>query len=357
MLMALERQSRPASDHREYATGVDARNSGFEQEQIAQIQRARILAALFDVVAKRGASGVTVADVVSRAGVSRRTFYELFVDREECLAAAFEHALELAQARVFAAIASEHSWLGRLRAGLVAFLRFLDEAPKLGGFLVCESLSGPGLFACRSRVMAQLATFVDEGRDEGAFGADATLLQAESSVGGVLTILQNLMVGADRRERYAKLAGPLTAMVAMPYLGPERARRELEREPQPVAVAVQGEPRVLVVDPLKAAGLRLTYRTVRVLSAVARQPAASNRRIGDLADVADQGQISKLLRRLARAGLVENTDVRPGQGAPNAWRLTPAGEQLTKSIEQHMQGPGEEQAQTAPRTVSQSTAG
>jgi AcrR family transcriptional regulator len=357
MLMALDRQPRPAPDRRERVAGVGAQGSGLEQEQIAQIQRARILAGLFDVVAKRGASGVTVADVVSRAGVSRRTFYELFVDREECLAAAFEHALELAQARVSVAIASEYSWIGRLRAGLVAFLRFLDEAPKLGGFLVCESISGgPGLFACRSRVMAQLATFVDEGRDGGAFGADATLLQAEGSVGGVLTILQNLMVGADRREPYAMLAGPLTAMIAMPYLGPERARHELEREPQPVAVAVQGEPRVLV-DPLKAAGLRLTYRTVRVLTAVARQPAASNRRIGDLAEVADQGQISKLLRRLARAGLVENTDVRPGQGAPNAWRLTPAGEQLTKSIAQHMQGPGGEQAQTAPRTVGQSTAG
>ena len=36
---------------------------------------------------------VTVAQVVERAGVSRRTFYEVFEDREDCLLAALEEGI------------------------------------------------------------------------------------------------------------------------------------------------------------------------------------------------------------------------------------------------------------------------
>ncbi len=47
-------------------------------------------------VAERGAANVSVAHVVERAGVSRRTFYELFADREECFLAAFDDAVSRA---------------------------------------------------------------------------------------------------------------------------------------------------------------------------------------------------------------------------------------------------------------------
>ena len=52
--------------------------------------------------------------------------------------------------------------------------------------------------------------------------------------------------------------------------------------------------------------MRLTYRTVRVLLAIAQHPGASNRQIGEDAGVHDQGQISKLLTRLHKLGLVDN---------------------------------------------------
>ncbi len=60
--------------------------------------------------------------------------------------------------------------------------------------------------------------------------------------------------------------------------------------------------------------------------------------MGDGAGIADQGQISKLLARLQRIGLVSNTGLGPGQGAPNAWSLTPAGRQVAHSIRTHTQG-------------------
>ncbi len=70
--------------------------NGLGHEQVAEIQRARILAAIVELVAERGVSGATIARIVAGSGVSRRTFYELFKDREDCFVAAFEMALERA---------------------------------------------------------------------------------------------------------------------------------------------------------------------------------------------------------------------------------------------------------------------
>jgi len=69
----------------------------------------------------------------------------------------------------------------------------------------------------------------------------------------------------------------------------------------------------------------LTYRTLRVLAAIAEQPGASNRAIADAAGISDEGQISRLLRRLESRGWVQNTGEGHTKGMPNAWSLTPAG--------------------------------
>jgi DNA-binding MarR family transcriptional regulator len=77
--------------------------------------------------------------------------------------------------------------------------------------------------------------------------------------------------------------------------------------------------------------MRLTYRTVRVLMVVAEAPGASNREIAEGSGIADQGQISKLLNRLARLELVENTGDGQEKGAANAWHLTPRGEAVERA--------------------------
>jgi chromosome segregation and condensation protein ScpB len=77
--------------------------------------------------------------------------------------------------------------------------------------------------------------------------------------------------------------------------------------------------------------MRVTYRTMRVLTVIATQPGLCNSEVGERAGVKDQGQISKLLARLARLGLVENTRRGQAKGLPNAWRLTPRGEQLERA--------------------------
>ena len=84
---------------------------------------------MFDVASEHGAANVSVAEVVERSGVSRRTFYETFSDREDCFLAAFDDALAFASQRVLPAYNAERKWRERIRAGLVALLEFLDQEP------------------------------------------------------------------------------------------------------------------------------------------------------------------------------------------------------------------------------------
>jgi DNA-binding MarR family transcriptional regulator len=78
--------------------------------------------------------------------------------------------------------------------------------------------------------------------------------------------------------------------------------------------------------------MRLTYRTVRVLMAIAEHPGSSNRVIADAAEVLDQGQMSKLLARLQQISLIKNTGSGPVRGQPNAWTLTDKGWRVQGAI-------------------------
>jgi AcrR family transcriptional regulator len=122
------------------------------RERVVEIQRARILTAITELVRERGVAAINVGHVVSRSGVSRRTFYELFSDREDCLLTAFEHALERAAAVVVPAYGAAGPWEQRIRAGLAALLGFLDEEPAIGGLLVVDALAAerPVLEGARS---------------------------------------------------------------------------------------------------------------------------------------------------------------------------------------------------------------
>ena len=78
--------------------------------------------------------------------------------------------------------------------------------------------------------------------------------------------------------------------------------------------------------------MRLTYRTACVLGSIAERSGISNRDVARQAGVSDQGQISKLLARLERLDLIENTGVGHARGEPNAWKLTPLGSTVAQRL-------------------------
>ncbi len=302
-------------------------------ERMAEFQRGRIFAAMAEVCAAHGAANVTVAHVVERAGVSRRTFYELFRDREACFLAAFEEAVARATRYTLKDRDPTASWLERTRAGLTGILRFLEHERGAARLLVVDSLgAGAFVLARRRDVLERLVAAVDEGRTERGARSEPPALTAEGIVGGVLSILHARLLAPEPAASDSPLAlsGQLMSIIVAPYLGPAAARRELSR-PAPRSSAAR--PPRSPADPLREVRMRLTYRTLRVLGAVAARPGSSNRELGLVSGVEDQGQISKLLMRLAKLGLIENEGAGRSRGGPNAWVLTPKGAEIEAAFE------------------------
>ena len=297
-----------------------------------------MLVATFDVAAQRGAAGVSIADIVERSGVSRRTFYEYFTDREDCLVAAFEHALVLLSERVVPAWERKERWRERVRAALIELLEFCEEQPSLARFLLVDSLSaGKAVLLRRDGLERRVAGAIDQGRSETPKSVGVGPLTAEGVVGGVASMLTRRLTALSEPPVLLALTSELTSMIVLPYLGAAAARREAAR-PVPERASNGVTDRRDGTLELREANMRLTYRTVRVLAAIAAHPGASNRDAGDAADIRDQGQISKLLSRLERVGLIENTQLQRDRGAPNSWVLTEKGWRIADGIRLNSEG-------------------
>jgi hypothetical protein len=217
-------------------------------------------------------------------------------------------------------------------------LSFLDREPVLARVCVAQALQGgPRVLAWRGELLADLARILDQGRGESPRSRECTVLTSEGLVGAAFSIVYARLLSGEPREPLRDLSGELMSLIVLPYLGPAEARHEQRRSLPPLSLAERGVPKsthsaVVEHDPLREVPMRLTYRTARVLQAAAMHPGASNRHIGEQADLYDQGQISKLLARLERIGLLANTGVGHAKGEPNAWRLTPLGERVTAQL-------------------------
>jgi AcrR family transcriptional regulator len=303
---------------------------GLPRGQVTEIQRGRMLAAAVDAVDEVGYAGMTVAQVISRARVSRKTFYDVFADREDCFLAAFDQALQQGGELLREAYGAESSWSEGVRAALARLLAAMDEEPALARLAIVESLAaGERVLERRAEAFAALADAVDRARAEpGAL--DPPEVTSEGVVGGIFAVLHSRVLESGDAP-LLELLGPLMSMIVLPYLGAGAAEAELRR-PSPEPVRAPGRRRrARRGDPLDGLKMRLTYRTVRVLMVIAEAPGASNREIAEESGIADQGQISKLLNRLARLELVENTGDGQEKGAANAWHLTPRGEAVERA--------------------------
>jgi AcrR family transcriptional regulator len=232
-----------------------------------------MLAAMVETCAELGVTKVTVADVVSRSGVSRRTFYEVFTDRDDCFLAALEDSIACAGRYVLRVYETPGTWQERMREGLQAFLRFLDDDPGRARLLIVDTLAGgPIALGRRHQILTAVTAAIDEGRLEGP------ALKRPGSL------------NEPNRGSFEALAGELMGMIVLPYLGAAAAAHELARRPSRRRLR-----RPPSANPFRQLDMRLTYRTVRVLVAVAKQ-------------LGDRRPVETLTRVRRRAKTVKGVD-------------------------------------------------
>ncbi len=316
---------------------ADVSGRGREGTHVIEMQRRRLLLAFTEVLAESGLEDAGVGRVCKRAGVSRRTFYDLFEDREACFLAVLDGAIGRISQSILPAYTREGCWAERTRGALAVLLELFDEDPMLARVCLVETLkAAPAVAECRRRVLDVLAGAVDEGRSEAKAGIEPPPLTAQSTVGGALSVLHARVLEESPRP-LQDLLNPLMGMIVHPYLGPAAARRELERPISPPKPVRNGPAPRSVRDPFRDLPIRLTFRTARVLAAIAAQPGANNRQIADTAGITDQGQISRLLSRLEGFELIENRGHGHTKGEPNAWILTSRGQGIMHAVGENVQ--------------------
>lgn len=320
-----------------------------ERLSVESVQRARLLAAMLRIAAERGVARTSVADVVAAAGVSRRTFYEMFENVSECFDDAASLAFEQARGVAIEAWRSaEGSWHEGVRAALGSLLAIFDEQPEIACVLLIEwQHGGESAQRRRSEAMGRLAEALDRARyeDAGSESRPPSPLTSEAVVGAICSILaerlQRERSGQGRLEPLSPLLGPLMSFLVLPYLGRAAAERELRRatpqlarrSPSLARPGPSGDIGALPRERGRRLKIRLTYRTLKVLAVIADRDDASNRQIADAAGIVDQGQASKLLGRLKRSGLIENTNRQATfKGQPNRWRLTAEGKRVLRGL-------------------------
>jgi AcrR family transcriptional regulator/DNA-binding MarR family transcriptional regulator len=303
---------------------------------VREIQRARILAAMSTIVSAEGVQRATVTQIINLARVPRGAFYENFSGRDDALRALVEHALERSRTRVREASEREVGRQRQTRAGLDTLLALYEAEPDIGRLCLIHSHHpGAGMRRLRSEVLSQLARHVAAGANEGRH--EPGELSAECTVAGVLGVLE-ARLGERGKPRLSELAGELMSFIVLPYRGAVRARAERARtgaSPTGSADACAERSAQDTVGGAESPRVRITYRTMRVLAAIGSRPGLSNVEVAEHSGIVDQGQISKLLKRLQAVGLVQNAGDGPEPWNTNAWRLTEEGQRLQRTVLDH----------------------
>lgn len=194
------------------------------REFIARHQRVRIIAALARESSEQGYQQVTVADIVSRAGIARNTFYENFRSKEDCFLATQEYAMTAALERVVGAAGELDNWADRVRVGLTAFLEYVTEEPALARTCMVEALSaGPAAVEHYEKSQQAFVSLFKLGRAVSPRGGQLPETLEEAIIGGVFWIVyQRLAVGEV--TAIPALLPELIEFALTPYLGAEAAR-------------------------------------------------------------------------------------------------------------------------------------
>jgi len=201
-------------------------NHGLTPEQVAESQRVRILGAMRELVAAHGYHDVPVASVIQHAGVSRKTFYELYSSKEECFVAIYEQEIERVLAPTLQAFEGSERWSDRLRTALGVLLGTLATNPAAARICFVEVLAaGPRALERRTAAYQALdplfAPPTAGSPDTSDQAATATPLAPTRAIVagsvGYLTETLHREIGAGRTSELPKLRAQLMQTLTLPF--------------------------------------------------------------------------------------------------------------------------------------------
>ncbi len=170
--------------------------------------RRRLLDAMARAAAGKGYPAVTIADLAAEARVSKRSFYEHFSDKADCLIALYEAASQQSLAVLRQAIDPTRDWHAQVEQAMGGYFALLTGNPALLRTLFIDIMAlGPAGLAARRRANQRFARFIVE-----VVGPGLPMAQAVAIVGGIHEWVLEA-VEQDRITQLPALAGPAARLV------------------------------------------------------------------------------------------------------------------------------------------------
>jgi AcrR family transcriptional regulator len=205
--------------------GANALVQGHSNSEAAQ--RRRILEAMIDSCAEKTYAATTIADIVSRAKVSRTTFYKRFADKRDCFEAAVWFSVEQLREVAAAAPIEGGSPADAARRSATAVLVAMAERPALAQLLTCDAVAvDPAVVErCRRLVTAAVAALWEAGTAPVPPSVDPGLAFGQAQV------LVFHEIAAGRSHRLLDLLPQIAYLAVVPFAGhPEALRQSLSAE-------------------------------------------------------------------------------------------------------------------------------
>lgn len=191
---------------------------GLDRDFVTRNQRDRLTAGIIAVVAERGYVPATIAEICSAAGVSRRTFYAYFADKEDCYLDALARFLDHLSGALREAAADTGDWPAAVRARVAAMLSVFSANPDLVPFgWVAPLRAGQALLPVYHRNVAQVLDLLAEGGPAETTRAPSPLVQ-RAVVGGLMASIA-LRVETEDSPRFDDMLPDLVGFFLAQYLG------------------------------------------------------------------------------------------------------------------------------------------
>jgi len=190
-----------------------------ESEMVIHEHRHRLLEGMAHAVAAKGYADTTIADIVREASVSRRTFYEHFATKAQCLVALYEAASHNALKVLRASIDPTHEWQTQVERALSAYLACMAQNPVLMRTLFIEILGlGTEGLQARRRMNQEIADFmlgvVNGGEGAPQRSKPLSPDMAMAVVGGINELILQY-IERDRVAQLLELVEPSSQLVRL----------------------------------------------------------------------------------------------------------------------------------------------
>jgi AcrR family transcriptional regulator len=157
---------------------------------------------MVQAVNERGVVATTISDLVARAGISRRTFYEHFENKEDCLLATYDGVVETEVQRLLGVYhASTAGWLAQLEAVIRALFEAIADRPDAAR-LICVEMGASGTVGVQRWAdgAARLERFISSGFERAPEPGSIPDPVARAIVGA----LRKIVYSRVRAERSSK---------------------------------------------------------------------------------------------------------------------------------------------------------